>query len=311
MRRFADPKRWLFNDADREKYRERFWRCPVRLVKEGLWAQLWRTPGTTRGGGAVTSVLPVLALHTWPEKEGAVSGWTGPSYLSRRRIARLAGVNKETVAAAIHRLVSEELITVTRCPRAKYEGGYEIHYRLHTSLYPKGDEPYAQLPGTLFYGGIWYMLPSAAAPHLYVVITCLDPIRNEEAYLEALKETGSGDLDWLGDEEDNEIKDDKEREAAIEAKVLAKRRSSEPVSISELVRFSGLQRSTVVEALRVLTTPIYGGKPPSIPLILKGEAPPRTPTWYAPNRRARDWYWKADFLNSPIDVSVRRDMLFR
>jgi hypothetical protein len=82
MRRVPDPKRWLFNDDDRQKYQESFWRCPVRLVADGTWAKLWRTPGTIRGGGAVTSVLPVLALHTWPEKEGATAGWTGPSYLS-------------------------------------------------------------------------------------------------------------------------------------------------------------------------------------------------------------------------------------
>jgi hypothetical protein len=123
-------------------------------------------------------------------------------------------------------------------------------------------------------------------------------------------------LDWLGDEEDHEIEDDKEREAAIEAKILAKRRSSKPPSISDLVRFSGLQRSTVVEALRVLTTPIFGNreingvKYPPISLVLKGEAQPRTPIWYAPNRLARNWYWPADFLNSPIDVSAARDMLW-
>jgi hypothetical protein len=317
MRRFPDPKRWLFNEDDRMKYKDRYWRCPVRLVKNETWAKLWRTPGTIRGGGAITSVLPVLALHTWPEKEGAIATWTGPTYLSQRRIARLAGVNKETVAAAIKQLVSYKLMDVKKRPRAKREGGYKIDYRLNIALYPKGDEPYAQLPAAFFYGGTWFMLPSAASRHMYVVIVCLDPIRNEDAYLDKLKEAGHGDLDWLVDEEGYEIEDDQEREAVIEAKVLAKRRSSEPQSISDLVRFSGLQRSTVVEALRVLTTPIFVGreingvKYPPISLVLKGEAPPRTPTWYAPNRRARDWYWHwpPGFLNS-ADVSEVRDLLW-
>ena len=312
MRRFPDPKRWLFNDADREKYRDRYWRCPVRLVKDGLWAALWRMPGTIRGGGAVTSVLPVLALHTWPEKEGAIAQWTGPSYLSQRRIARLAGVNKETVATAIDRLVSMKVMKVEKRPRGQYEGGYETHYRLHIALYPKGDEPYAQLPASLFYGGTWFMLPSAAGRHLYVVIACLDPVRNEDAYLNPLKDVGDGNLDGFGDEEDNDIEDDEERQATIAAKLRAKRRSSEPQSISDLVRFAGLQRSTVVEVLRVLTTPIFGSreingvKYPSIPLVRKGEAPPRTPTWYAPDRRAWRWHWKADVLNSPADVEKER-----
>jgi hypothetical protein len=160
------------------------------------------------------------------------------------------------------------------------------------------------------------MLPSAAGPHLYVVIACLDPVRNEDAYLDKLKEAGNGDLNWLGDEQDNEIEDDKEREAAIEAKVLAKRRSSEPQSISDLERFSGLQRSTVVEALQVLTTSIFGRTKmsgeiwPNIPLIVKAKAPPRTQTWYAPNRRARSWYWRPDRLNSPTRVKSSRNELW-
>jgi hypothetical protein len=166
MERFPDPKRWLFNDDDRKKYQDRFWQCPVRLVKNGIWATLWRTPGTKRGGGAVTSILPVLALHTWPEKEGATGGWTGPSYLSQRRIARLAGVDKDTVRTAIDRLVSLNIMQVKKQRRAKYEGGYKTLYRLNISLYPKGDEPYAKFPAALFYGGTWFMLPSAASRHM-------------------------------------------------------------------------------------------------------------------------------------------------
>jgi hypothetical protein len=266
----------------------------------------------------VTSVLPVLALHSWPEKEGAIGGWTGLSYLSQRRIARLAGVNKETVAAAVKQMVSLKLINVKKQPRAKYDGGYETHYRLNARLYPQGDEPYVELSASLFYGGTWFMLPSSASRHMYVVIACLDPIRNEDAYLGPLKGESENGLDWKGDGYDDGIEDDREREASIKAKLLAKRRSSEPQSISDLVRFSGLQRSTVVEALRVLTPPIFGSeeidgvKYPPISLLLKGEAPPRTPTWYAPNRLVRYWYWHwpPRFLDSPMDVQAVRDLLW-
>jgi hypothetical protein len=308
MRRFPDPKPWLFNAHDRKKYQESFWRCPVRLVNDGTWAKLWRTPGTIRGGGAVTSVLPVLALHTWPEKEGATAGWTGWTYLSRRRIAILAGVDKDTATTAITRLRALGLLEIDKRPRAKYEGGYKTDYRLATSLYPQGDERYAQIPGMLFYGGSWFMLPSPACRHLYVMIACLDPIADERAYLNRIAEQTNENWGALGDDEDEAIEDDGKREIAIKAKILAKRRASEPQSISDLVRFSGLQRSTVVKALQVLTTPIFGGADingvqyPPIALLLKGEASPRTPTWYAPDRRAWVWYWKSDVLNSPAEA---------
>jgi hypothetical protein len=316
MGRFPDPKRWLFNDDDRKKYQESFWRCPVRLVADGTWAKLWRTPGTIRGGGAVTSVLPVLALHTWPEKDGATARWTGWTYLSRRRIARLAGVDKDTVTTAIKSLRAHPLLEIDKRPRAKYEGGYKTYYRLTTSLYPQGDERYAQIPGSLFSGGSWFMLPSPACRHLYVVIACLDPIADERAYLEHIAEKTDEGWGLFADDEDEAIEDDEKREVVIKAKILAKRRASEPQSLSDLGRHSGLQRSTVVKALQVLTTPIFGGREidgvqyPPIPLILKGEAPPRIPTWYAPDRCAWVWHWTSECLNSPADAEKARRRLW-
>ena len=103
------PHIWVFNEADRQAYAGRYWRCPTRLVTAGLWAKLWRPPGTTRGGGAVTSLLPVLALHAWPGQAGAEPGWTGWTYFSRRRLATLAGLNKDSVTAACQRLVALNL----------------------------------------------------------------------------------------------------------------------------------------------------------------------------------------------------------
>ena len=74
-------------------------------------------------------------------------------------------------------------------------GGHKTYYRLAAALYPQGDESYAALPGNLFYGGTWALLPSAAVRHLYTVISGLDPIRDEEAYVERITwDLGNGDV---------------------------------------------------------------------------------------------------------------------
>jgi hypothetical protein len=64
-------------DAEWQTYAERF----------------WRTPLTTHGGGFVTSLLLVLALHTWPDWEGAVARGTGWRYASIRWLATLVSLN--------------------------------------------------------------------------------------------------------------------------------------------------------------------------------------------------------------------------
>ena len=126
-RRYPDPQDWRFNDEDYQRYRERFWRCPVRLVREGFWAKLWRMPDTIRGGGAATCLLPILACHTWPEHNTIANGWTSWTYLSRRRMATLAGLNKDTATNAIQHLMQHGLIELERRPRTKYEGGYKTY----------------------------------------------------------------------------------------------------------------------------------------------------------------------------------------
>jgi hypothetical protein len=72
-----------------------------------------------------------------------------------------------------------------------------------------------------------------------------------------------------------------------------------------LQRLSGLTRGTLVEALRILTGKMHGGftdprdgkEHPPIPLIAKGAAAAREPTWYGPDPRALGWYFFPDFLN--------------
>jgi hypothetical protein len=102
----------------------------------------------------------------------------------------------------------------------------------------------------------------------------------------------------------------------IKAMLLAKRRASEPVSIRDLEHYSGLQRSTVIEALQTLTVPMFGNRvingvqEPPIPLIAKGPVSRGMPTWYAPDRQARDWYWTSENLNAPARVEAARRRLW-
>lgn len=318
----APPKQWLYNEDDRRRHADRYWRCPVRLVKDSsrLWARLWRENGTVRGGGAVTSILPVLATHVWPESmKGAEPGWTGWACLSRRRIARLAGLNKDTVSQAFNRLVALGLMQSRREPREKYLGGYRTWYRLSASLYPTDrDDPYAEIPSSLFYGGAWGILPSAAARHLYVVLACLDPIGNETAYLQSIVEDYHGTSPWwdlyyedphryLEYDDSAGRYDSKDLEPQLRIDYLAEHRARHPKSLAELADYSGMKRATVSSALKVLTAPVFGGHQrsdsprlyPRVALVIRGDASARMPTWYVPDRRAHGWTFAISWLNDP------------
>jgi hypothetical protein len=312
------PLNWLFNEAHRQAYAGRFWGCPARLVTSGLWAEFWRAPGTRRGGGGVTPLLPVLALHAWPGQAGAEAGWTGWKYLSRRRLATLAGLNKDSVKAACQRLVALNYLEMERRPRARHEGGYQTFFRLAAILYPQGDEPYAVLPGNLFYGGTWALLPSSAYRHLYVVLAGLDSIGDEAAYLARIAEDFGGDWDHHANDHDWAIADPVARAAAIQAKILAAQRARHPLSRRDLVEYSGLGRSAVIEALHALLVPIFGNSAdertghryPPIALVKKGEPLPRRPTWYAPDRRAWNRWWPGDLMNARDQIQKKRNQLW-
>jgi hypothetical protein len=185
-------------------------------------------------------------------------------------------------------------------------------------LYPQGDEPYAVVPGNLFYGGAWALLLSAAFRHLYIVIACLDPIGDEGAYLARIAEDLGGDWDRRADDDDRTITDPAARAIAIQAKIIAAQRTRHPLSIRELVEYSGLQRSTVVEALRGLLVPMFGNYVdpqtgqchPPIALLKQGEVQPRRPTWYAADRRAWGWSWTCEVMNSRDRMQKARDRLW-
>ena len=91
-----------------------------------------------------------------------------------------------------------------------------------------------------------------------MVIAGLDPIGDEAAYLARIAEDFGGDWDRRADDYDWAIADPAARAAAIQAKILAAQRARHPLSIRDLVEYSGLRRSAVVEALHGLLVPIFG-----------------------------------------------------
>jgi hypothetical protein len=272
----------------------------------------------------VTSILPVLALHARPDFE---SGWTKWTWLSRRRIAALAGVNKDTVGTGFSKLVAQGLAEMERKPRTRHQPGFTTWYRLVNTLYPRGDERWAKLAGNLFYGGAWSILPYLAARHLYVVVASLDPIGDEDAYL--VKASGILDrdpdcpysaeyfLDMVRDCNRAEVlgRDEEELE-----QMLALRRSGSTVSIADLEKASGLSRNTTIKALRVLNTPMLGesGKArrdvhSAIALLERGrgrEGDP-APWWYCPDRRSERKHLDVEILNDPTRVNQTRKAIWK
>jgi hypothetical protein len=312
--RHPKPVVFQFEDHLRTRFADRRWHCPIRLVKELAWSELWRDEGTVRGGGTVSAVLAVLAVHTWPGKApeaprpsggtlrafvgaeppgtpvaapAAPSDWTPWQTLGHRRIARLAGVNKDTVRRVLDRLRDLRWSDDQRVPDHTPHGGDERQqYRLRTALYGRGGagDPYAVVPAHLFYGGTWFMIPTHAARHLYVTLACLDPLPNED---EALKQKHQGEAH----ESDEQY--------------LDRRRARERYSLEDLADLSGLDRKTLREALGILTRPIFCSgdtKRDDIPLIRSGTGrkgnASHLPRWYAPHRDAPHYNFDVDDLNA-------------
>lgn len=273
------PQEWLFNEADRTDFATRFWKIPVHLVEGGTWAALWREFGTTRGGGTVTSLLPLLALHTFPtdQRPEASAGFTPWGYVSHRRLARLAGINKSSVGPALKRLEKAGFAKLRQVPAPKHAGGRPRHeYALSLDLFPRGQgERYAEIGGSLFYAGAWSILPSSAARHLYVTLAALDPVIHEPSLEVALFEAGAED-DGTG--------------------TVQKYRARHGALLLKIANASGLPRSTVQVQLKVLTAPLFD----KLALVTSGPAE-HGGRWYAPERRVvkEGWGWRTDYLNQP------------
>jgi hypothetical protein len=281
------PTQYLFTQRDQDHYAHRFWGFPDRLVIEGTWSHLWRSPGGMRGGGRITSVLPVLGLHAHLK----TGDWTEPFRLSHRRIAALSGVNKDTVGEAIRKL--QDLGFLRRDSRSlgRHLGGLVFEYRLHADLFRREEERFTMLPGTLFYGGTWAVLPTAAARQLYVVLAALDPVKSKDSYWWSLEGAEHGGVE------------DPDAE-------LLKRRSTSKASLKDLSELSGLSRNSVIEARRILTTPIFGrGVARSLPLFRRGSFG-TPPYWYERTAEALEWQYTPEALNEPRKIAQLRETVW-
>lgn len=278
---------WDFNEVDLLRSHGRFWKVPKRLVHEGTLARLWRGPGTKRGGGTVSSVLPVLAVHTWPGKGsrgGATSqgGWTPWTPLSLRRIARLSGINKDSIRPALDALEAAGFAEAETRAGGRHAGGLQLYYRLADRLWPAEGELYSEFAAALLYGGIWAALPTAAARHLYLVLSCLDPIGSEDAYLDGIAERFHDESEWslLDPWMDGAV-----AEEEIQERLLVNRRERAAVSLRELSGLSGLTRNTLLSAREALLDPRFAGKS----LVRMQRASAVLPAWYAVNRPVPEW----------------------
>jgi len=313
------PKEYWFNRTHQEEFADQFWLCPIRLVTDGTWARLWRMEGTKRGGGVATSVLPVLAMHVFPGRGEDVERWTEWCYLSRRRIARLAGLDKSTVREGLRALEAEGLLELRYDLHPETERkGFRTKFRLSTRLYPQAGEEKVTFRATLIYGGTWSLLPTSSCRHLYVVLACLDPVRDPDVYQavalsKLVARVRLKPAQYMAEQ----LEKDPELRKKEGDRILARRRAKAPRSLAELAGFSGMRRSTVAEALRVLLLPVpgrVGGKrgvprmsvrkrkrmarrEPLPVLVRKGKVRARKPTWYAPDPAAQRWAWPPSILN--------------
>lgn len=313
------PKEYWFNQAHQQGFADQFWLCPVRLVTDGTWARLWRTEGTKRGGGVASSILPVLAVHVFPGRGEDTKTWTEWCYLSRRRIARLAGLDKSTVREGLRALEAAGLLQLRYDLHPEPERkGFRTKFRLSTRIYPQAGEEKVTLRATLIYGGTWSLLPTSGCRHLYVVVACLDPVRDPDVYLSVAMSKLMARLRKKPARYTAEhLANDAGLRKAEGDRILARRRAKAPRSLAELASYSGMQRSTVAEALRVLLLPAPGrvggwrGVPrvsvrkrkrmertePLPVLVRKGKTEARRPTWYAPDPAAQRWTWPPSILN--------------
>jgi hypothetical protein len=255
----------------------------------------------------------VLAVHTWPDKPNLSSArgeshpqWTGWSYLSQRRLAVIAGCDKDTVGNSLRQLVASGLM--------QFDGsgaGRRNHFRLLRTLYPSNEEKYATIPAMLIYGGVWHLLPTMASRHLYLVLAILDPVGDEEAYLAKLSSDG---LNWTGDELAEWQDFDRTSINQLQRqRYLGEVRSSSSVSIADLTRYSGMSRNSVKGALRQLEVPMFGNQVCEgesgksyrpVPLIAARDG------WRVPDRGAWNWFWNVEFLQNRESIEAQRRKLW-
>ena len=259
--------RFQFNGRSYQRWRKRFWKCPVRLVTSGELADFWPLEWERRGSGAISSILPILALHA--RKKDCKSQWTEWASVSQRRLSLLGGVSRSTVARAMTALKDQELLETRSRPHPNVLGATVNTYRLCTTLYAERTERFAMVRGSLFYGGWWRVLPTSSARHLYLALCALDPIQDLRAFRRAMaNKQGLDSLrpnHWL--------------------RMRSEIRQRHAASYTALQSYTGMARPTVLDALQILTTPLRLGDSQTLRFVFRGPYAPGKRRWAVPSRR--------------------------
>jgi len=268
------PAGGVFRRVEFEANAGRFWSCPVALSKEGVLKRLLGPTGSRRSRGLAASVLPVVALMTWPGKGNAGdmvafdSEWTPPVQVSARYAARLAGIDKDSVRPAIAQL---EHLGLARARLVLPDNGGSERPRLAVQLsatlfHVPGDpeERFVKFPAELIYGGAWSLISTPAIRHLFLVLMCEQRILDVEGFAAAL------------------IRDGYES-GRIQTEITASRRKN-ALPIRQLSRRSGLSPSTVQVGISALTKPLPGSMVDAV-LINTGGNWLGPSKWFAPNLR--------------------------
>lgn len=278
-----DPDEYQFNDTDRERYSERFCKLSRRLVLGGEWAKAWRPGNAQSGGGAVASILPVLMLQVWPGAKTEIRtplkvypGFTPWVSLSVRRIGKVAGVGRTTAWRSMRSLEQLGWAYVRTLGSADPQGGRRTWFCLSEKLWDSELGMYAPVHGHLIYSGTWAMLPTAAARHLYLALSALDPIHHEAGLRLSMEEQSQE-----CDEQDERIQ---------------KLRKRSSITISGLSELTGICRRALPDALAILESPV--GVPPNLKRMIEKQTDGER-TWYVVNRDATaGWHFTTALLNA-------------
>ena len=149
-----------------------------------------------------------------------------------------------------------------------------IRFRLLAESFCPAREPsidacgsFVKFYGNFIYGGLWSLLPTSAARHLFLAFLCADPVHDPRSFADGI--TGGC----------------RTEQARTEARrVIRTQRQRHALSFSQLVVLTGMTRPVVNNAVKILTTSFVaqGHKARG---VQRGHRHPRGPNWYAPSRR--------------------------
>ncbi len=276
-----EMKKYRWSNRNRRTWKGRFWRCPLTtrlfdLIRSGHSSE--------KKCRAIASVLPVLAVSTWPDGEGE---WTRRATLSLIRIAALSGTSITTVRHVIKFLKNAKTLRSELV--SQKSGTWKVFsYRLHvpTCYAPKGEE-FVRIRAELFYGGWWALMPSHSVRQLYLTIAALDPISDERAYRKALRR-----------------KTPEDQNALDHGAVITEQRDSARYSLQTLANLTGLSKPTVVKGVRLLRRRFHADNT-TFRYLKFGLRDTKRVRWYAP-RRLNKWSISIDFLNDQNFLTLRR-----